>query len=163
MAVDLIKSYLIGIGFDVDSNSAKDAETSIQITEEKIKKFNNNSKKGFSESGEAMKSLFNLFGSSSIGRLFPELQKPLNGLLKDIKAVKKIYGDLSKIDINKKEGKPTPKNIKKYTGKEKSIKAFKGQSMKKPEDNVKDDGGIDSGFKSLIKSISKSKKKYIGF
>ncbi len=58
MAVDLIKSYLIGIGFDVDSNSSKDAETSIQITEEKIKKFNDNSKKGFSESGEAMKNLF---------------------------------------------------------------------------------------------------------
>lgn len=164
MAVDLIKSYLIGIGFDVDSNSTKNAETSIQITEEKIKKFNDNSKKGFSESGEAMKSLFNLFGSSSsIGRLFPELQKPLNGLLKDIKAVKKLYNDLSKIDINKKEGKPTPKNIKKYTGKEKSIKAFKGQSMKKPEDNVKDDGGIDSGFKNLIKSISKSKKSILDF
>lgn len=47
MAVDLIKSYLIGIGFDVDSNSAKNAETSIQVTEEKIKKFNDNSKKGF--------------------------------------------------------------------------------------------------------------------
>ncbi|MFV3013557.1 hypothetical protein ACLD43_17610 [Clostridium botulinum] len=163
MAVDLIKSYLIGIGFDVDSNSAKDAETSIQITEEKIKKFNDNSKKGFSESGEAMKSLFNLFGSSSIGRLFPELQKPLNGLLKDIKAVKKLYSDLSKIDISKKEGKPTTKNIKKYTGKEKSIKAFKGQSIKKSQNDVKDDGGIDSGFKSLIKSISKSKKSVLDF
>ncbi|MBY6965328.1 hypothetical protein [Clostridium botulinum] len=164
MAVDLIKSYLIGIGFDVDSNSAKDAETSIQITEEKIKKFNDNSKKGFSESGEAMKSLFNLFGSSSsIGRLFPELQKPLNGLLKDIKAVKKLYSDLSKIDINKKEDKPIPKNIKKYKGVEKNIKAFKGQHIKKPEDNVKDDGGIDSGFKNLIKSISKSKKSILDF
>ncbi|MBD5572399.1 hypothetical protein [Clostridium botulinum] len=163
MAVDLIKSYLIGIGFDVDSNSAKNAETSIQITEEKIKKFNDNSKKGFSESGDAMKSLFNLFGSSSIGRLFPELQKPLNGLLKDIKAVKKLYSDLSKIDISKKEGKPTPKNIKKYTGKEKNIKAFKGQHLKKPEDNVKDDGGIDSGFKNLIKSITKSKKSILDF
>ncbi|NFC29241.1 hypothetical protein EXM98_04650 [Clostridium botulinum] len=164
MAVDLIKSYLIGIGFDVDSNSAKDAETSIQVTEEKIKKFNDNSKKGFSESGEAMKNLFNLFGSSSsIGRLFPELQKPLNGVLKDIKAVKKLYSDLSKIDINKKEDKPIPKNIKKYTGKEKNIKAFKGQHIKKPEDNVKDDGGIDSGFKNLIKSISKSKKSILDF
>ncbi|HID0823811.1 TPA: hypothetical protein ACXDAP_001955 [Clostridium botulinum] len=163
MAVDLIKSYLIGIGFDVDSNSAKNAETSIQITEEKIKKFNDNSKKGFSESGDAMKSLFNLFGSSSIGRLFPELQKPLNGLLKDIKAVKKLYSDLSKIGISKKEGKPTPKNIKKYTGKEKNIKAFKGQHLKKPEDNVKDDGGIDSGFKNLIKSITKSKKSILDF
>ncbi|KIN80937.1 hypothetical protein [Clostridium botulinum] len=164
MAVDLIKSYLIGIGFDVDSNSAKDAETSIQVTEEKIKKFNDTSKKGFSESGEAMKSLFNLFGSSnSIGKLFPELQKPLNGLLKDIKAVKKLYSDLSKIDINKKEDKPIPKNIKKYTGKEKNIKAFKGQHIKKPEDNVKDDGGIDSGFKNLIKSISKSKKSILDF
>ncbi|GAA0083126.1 hypothetical protein [Clostridium sp. CTA-6] len=164
MAIDLIKSYLIGIGFDVDSNSAKNAETSIQITEEKIKKFNDNSKKGFSESGDAMKSLFNLFGqSSSIGRLFPELQKPLNGLLKDIKAVKKLYSDLSKMDISKKEGKPTPKNIKKYTGKEKNIQAFKGHHIKKPEDNVKDDGGIDSGFKNLIKSISKSKKSVLDF
>ncbi|KEI75875.1 hypothetical protein [Clostridium botulinum] len=163
MAVDLIKSYLIGIGFDVDSNSAKDAETSIQITEEKIKKFNDNSKKGFSESGDAMKSLFNLFGSSSIGRLFPELQKPLNGLLKDIKAVKKLYSDLSKIDINKKEDKPIPKNIKKYKGVEKNIKAFKGHHIKKSKDNVKDDVGIDSGFKNLIKSISKSKKSILDF
>ncbi|MBE1304570.1 hypothetical protein G4W71_11110 [Clostridium botulinum] len=163
MAVDLIKSYLIGIGFDVDSNSAKDAETSIQITEEKIKKFNDNSKKGFSESGDAMKSLFNLFGSSSIGRLFPELQKPLNGLLKDIKAVKELYSDLSKIDINKKEDKPIPKNIKKYKGVEKNIKAFKGQHIKKSKDNVKDDVGVDSGFKNLIKSISKSKKSILDF
>ncbi|NHL37745.1 hypothetical protein FDE95_14275 [Clostridium botulinum] len=164
MAIDLIKSYLIGIGFDVDSNSAKNAETSIQVTEEKIKKFNDNSKKGFSESGEALKNLFNLFGSSSsIGRLFPELQKPLNGVLKDIKAVKKLYSDLSKIDISKKEDKPTPKNIKKYTGKEKNIKAVKGQHIKKLEDNVKNDGGIDSGFKNLIKSISKSKKSILDF
>ncbi|KEI87651.1 hypothetical protein N492_11960 [Clostridium botulinum B2 267] len=164
MAVDLIKSYLIGIGFDVDSNSAKDAETSIQVTEEKIKRFNDNSKKGFSESGEAMKNLFNLFGSSSsIGRLFPELQKPLNGVLKDIKAVKKLYSDLSKININKKEDKPIPKNIKKYKGVEKNIKAFKGQHIKKSKDNVKDDVGIDSGFKNLIKSISKSKKSILDF
>ncbi|NFC86249.1 hypothetical protein EXN13_00750 [Clostridium botulinum] len=164
MAVDLIKSYLIGIGFDVDSNSAKDAETSIQITEEKIKKFNDNSKKGFSENGEAMKSLFNLFGSSnSIGRLFPELQKPLNGLLKDIKAVKKLYSDLSKIDISKKEDKPKPKNIKKYTGVGKNIKAFKGQHIKKPKDNVKDDGETDSKFKNLITSIAKTKKTILDF
>ncbi|KON09683.1 hypothetical protein HYH70_18000 [Clostridium botulinum] len=164
MAVDLIKSYLIGIGFDVDSNSSKDAETSIQITEEKIKKFNDNSKKGFSESGEAMKNLFNLFGSSSsIGRLFPELQKPLNGVLKDIKAVKKLYSDLSKMNISKKEDKPKPKNIKKYTGVEKNIKAFRGQHIKRPKDNLKDDGGIDSGFKNLIKSISKSKKSILDF
>jgi len=164
LAVDLIKSYLIGIGFDVDSNSSKDAETSIQITEEKIKKFNDNSKKGFSESGEAMKNLFNLFGSSSsIGRLFPELQKPLNGVLKDIKAVKKLYSDLSKMNISKKEDKPKPKNIKKYTGVEKNIKAFRGQHIKRPKDNLKDDGGIDSGFKNLIKSISKSKKSILDF
>ncbi len=164
MAVDLIKSYLIGIGFDVDSNSAKDAETSIQITEEKIKKFNDNSKKGFSESGEAMKNLFNLFGSSnSIGRLFPELQKPLNGLLKDIKAVKKLYSDLSKIDISKKEDKPKPKNIKKYTGVEKNIKAFKGQHIKKPKDNVKDDGETNSKFKNLITNIAKTKKTILDF
>ncbi|NFH34455.1 hypothetical protein FC976_18495 [Clostridium sporogenes] len=164
MAVDFIKSYLIGIGFDVDSNSAKNAETSIQMTEEKIKEFNNNSKKGFSESGDAMKSLFNLFGSSnSIGRLFPELQKPLNGLLKDIKAVKKLYSDLSKIDISKKEDKPKPNNIKKYTGVEKNIKAFKGQHIKKPKDNVKNDGETDSKFKNLITNIAKTKKTILDF
>ena len=190
MAIDLIKSYLIGIGFDVDSNSAKDAETSIQITEEKIKKFNDNSKKGFSESGEAMKSLFNLFGSSnSIGRLFPELQKPLNGLLKDIKAVKKLYKDISKIDIkkkedkavpkkeiNKKENRPMPKketnkkedtksipkNIKSYT-RENNIKTFKKPKIKESKDDVKDDSGIDSRFKNLITNIAKAKKTILGF
>ncbi|EHN17020.1 hypothetical protein [Clostridium sporogenes] len=190
MAIDLIKSYLIGIGFDVDSNSAKDAETSIQITEEKIKKFNDNSKKGFSESGEAMKSLFNLFGSSnSIGRLFPELQKPLNGLLKDIKAVKKLYKDISKIDIkkkedkavpkkqiNKKENRPMPKketnkkedtksipkSIKSYT-RENNIKTFKKPKIKESKDDVKDDSGIDSRFKNLITNIAKAKKTILGF
>lgn len=190
MAIDLIKSYLIGIGFDVDSNSAKHAETSIQVTEEKIKKFNDNNKKGFSESGEAMKSLFNLFGSSnSIGRLFPELQKPLNGLLKDIKAVKKLYKDLSKIDIKKKEDKAVPKketnkkengpipkketnkkedtksipkNIKSYT-RENNIKTFKKPKIKESKDDVKDDRGIDSRFKNLITNIAKAKKTILGF
>lgn len=135
MAVDLIKSYLIGIGFKVDSNSTKTAEESIQVTEEKIKKFNDNNKKGFSESGEAMKSLFNLFGSSSIGRLFPELQKPLNGLLKDIKAVKKLYKDLSKIDISKKDS----------------------------DSNEKGNNEANNNFRSFIQNILKSKKNILEF
>lgn len=107
MALDLIKQYLIGIGFNVDSNSAKEAENSIQIAEEKIKKFNDNSKKGFSESGEAMKDLFSFFQSSrTIGKLFPELQKPFAGLIKELISIKKLYSSLTKKD---KETEPKEK------------------------------------------------------
>lgn len=174
MAVDLIKSYLIGIGFNVDANSAKEAENSIGQAEEKIEKFNKNSKKGFSESGEAMKSLFGLFGSSNvIGKLFPGLQGPVNALIKDIKLAKKLYTGLSKTEFRKKENKSVtkkvsteamPRKILRYESKNNSFKPYKQYSKaNEPKEKEKGDNGTKSGLKSLIESLAKAKEKLKDF
>lgn len=165
MALDLIKQYLIGIGFDVDSNSVKSAEGAIQQTEEKIKKFNDSSRKGFSDNNEALKSLFSLFGSSNaIGKLFPELQGPFNALIKDIKLVKKLYNDLSKADTKENGNKFAPKKLKRYVSKDNNQKTFKQYAkVKESKEDIKGDNETQSSFKNLIENLVKSKEKLISF
>lgn len=104
MALELIKEYLVGIGFNVDLNSLNNAEQSIKSADRTIKNFNDNSKKGFSESFDSMKDLFSLFSSSStvIGKLFPELQTPLKNLAGDISTVKKLFKDLGVMEVPEK-------------------------------------------------------------
>ncbi|BDR73329.1 hypothetical protein K144316041_20370 [Clostridium tetani] len=113
MALDLIKQYLVGIGFQVDSNSVENAEEAIGQAEEKIKKFNKSSNEGFSNTNESMKDLFSLFKSAgNMGKLFPELNKPFNGLIRDIILIKKLYKDISKQPKFKKENNDTDSPFK---------------------------------------------------
>lgn len=95
MALDLIKSYLIGIGFKVDSESFNGANKSMQDTEDTIKKFNDNNKKGFSDTSDSFGSLLKLLTSSytTLGKLSPELRTPFAGLLNDIILLKKLYSE----------------------------------------------------------------------
>lgn len=99
MGLDLIKQYLIGIGFNVDSNSLQDAQQAMAQADGTIKKFNEDSNKGFSETGNSLKGLFSLLGSSSgiLTTLFPELSGPIKIVLKDLALVKKLYEDLAKV------------------------------------------------------------------
>ncbi|WP_027633387.1 hypothetical protein [Clostridium hydrogeniformans] len=92
-----------------------------------------------------MKGLFSLFGSSSsLGKLFPELQKPFNGLIKDIKVVKKLYEDLKSTG----QGADSKGNLN--NSKEKSIDGFK--ELEKSSESLKINGGkflSDFSFKSV--------------
>lgn len=112
MALDLIKEYLIGIGFKVDGNSLNDTEKSIDQAQKKVEEFNNNSNKGFSETNDSLKDLFSLLSSSgeTIGKIFPELKGPFQGLIKDINLVKKLYNDITKGTSKKEQSKSS--NIK---------------------------------------------------
>lgn len=114
MAIDIIKSYLVSIGFNVDESSLNSAKSSMNQAQDNVKKFNDENKKGFSESGDSLKDLFNLFklSSTSIGKVFPELQKPFNGLVKDINNIKKLYNDSIK-QVEKQPEKVTGKKTSK--------------------------------------------------
>lgn len=113
MAIDLIKSYLVGIGFKVDENSFNKTKNSMNEADKTINKFNKNSQEGFSNTSDVLKDFFNLINSSSgtLGKLFPELQGPLKGFIRDIGLVKKLYSDLTKqiveqpINTNNKQKK----------------------------------------------------------
>lgn len=145
MAFDLIKQYLIGIGFQIDDNSIQNAENSINETEEKIKKFNNQSNKGFLETDKTIKDLFSLFKSTSLGTLFPDLQKPVNNLIKDIKLAEKSYKSLLKSkDSTKKEDENLSNKDKSIDNSKKhnknlkdTIKSKKDVVNKKPEQLTK--------------------------
>jgi hypothetical protein len=123
LGLDLIKQYLIGIGFNVDSNSLQDAQQAMAQADGTIKKFNEDSNKGFSETGNSLKDLFSLLGSSSgvLTRLFPELSGPIKIVLKDLALVKKLYEDLGKVknDSNRHENRTeVPSDIRQNNSKD---------------------------------------------
>lgn len=144
-ALDLIKSYIIGIGFNVDSNSLNNAEKSINSADKTIKNFNDNSKKGFSDTNSSLKDLFQLLMSSSgtIGKLFPELRTPFKGLIGDIVLIKKLYSDLTKQKETPKAGSKTeppktqPKQESQFTPKKTNNNPVsKGLSIIPKNDNT---------------------------
>lgn len=98
MAVDLIKEYLVGIGFKVDESSFSKTKSSMNEADKTINQFNKNSQKGFIDTNGSLKDLFDLFKSSSgtLGKLFPELQTPLSRFIRDIALIKKLYTDFAK-------------------------------------------------------------------
>ncbi len=149
MSLDLIKQYLVGIGFNVDSESLENAKQSMTKVEDKIGKFNDNSNKGFSKTNDSMKSLFSLINSSgsTLGKMFPGMQGPFKNLIKDICLVKKLYNDLSKEKITTKV----------------ELSKEKDKSINKNKDAFKDKKGKSDdckewGFKPEDKNIVNAKK-----
>lgn len=114
----------MGIGFQVDKNSLDDTEKSMDKAKEKVEEFNNNSKKGFSETGNSLKDLFSLVSASgsTLGALFPELRAPFKDLMKNIATVKKAYNEVTKSKAKENIDKET--TIKETTNivKDKKIK-----------------------------------------
>lgn len=132
MSLDLIKQYLVGIGFNVDESSLKSAKESLAQADESVKKFNDDSNKGFSETSGSLKDLFNLFASSSTLVKAVALNGPFKGLIKDISLAKKIYKEMTEIK-SKEDIAKTPKSKNKV----KDINKFKDSSSENAKDSVK--------------------------
>ncbi len=117
MAIDLIKSYLVGIGFKVDNNSFNQTKDSMNEADKTINKFNKNSQEGFSNTGNVLKDFFSLLNTSSgtLGKIFPEVQF-FKGFIKDIGLVKKLYIDLIKqMETSQPKTKVEPEQENKFT------------------------------------------------
>lgn len=113
MALDLIKQYLVGIGFDVDNNSLKNAQDSINNVGSKIKNFSENSNKGFSEATGSLKDLFSILNSGgTLGKLFPEMEVPFKELLIKVNLLKRLFNEINDSKIDKKEVEVKEKIIK---------------------------------------------------
>lgn len=115
MAIDLIREYLVGIGFQVNQDSFNDAQKSMDRAEDNIKKFNDDNKKGFSDSSNTLKDLFSLFTTfgQGVGKLSPELRGPFQEMAKDIVNLGKLYNQFqeqlkNKFAVNKE---PIKNNI----------------------------------------------------
>lgn len=131
MSFDLIKQYLVGIGFNVDTNSLKTAQESMEQAEQSIKKFNDDSNKGFSETFGSLKDLFNLFASSQTLVKAMALNGPFKSLIKDISLAKKIYKEMTEIKPKEDTAKaPKSKN-------KKNINKFKDSNSKNAKDIIK--------------------------
>ena len=86
MSLDLIKSFLVGIGIDLDESSLNKATQGIDGIERKVRDFNDSSSEGFSETSGSLNDLFSLLASTNtIGGLFPGLKGPLKNILLDVK------------------------------------------------------------------------------
>lgn len=175
MSIDLIKSYLVGIGFRIDSTSFEQANSSMDGTKRKVEEFNETSKKGFSETGNSLKGLFSLLDSKTLKDLFPGLREikdlpdslksidieslfpgteEFKELLSQIKSMK--AGDLfPNLDKSLKEGSKYFELFKKAQGELAKDRA--GDNNKKP--GAKND--IES-YKELFKFLKGFKEKTLG-
>ncbi|WP_061343000.1 YtxH domain-containing protein [Clostridium botulinum] len=160
MALDLIKQYLVGIGFNVNSESLENAKQSMTKVEDKIGKFNDNSNKGFSKTNDSMKSLFSLINSSgsTLGKMFPEMQGPFKNLIKDICLVKKLYNDLSKekittkVELSKEKDKSINKNKNPFKDKKENRINNKDDTKNKEEIIVNRKYNLKTDDKNIINS-----------
>lgn len=129
MAIDLIKEYLVGIGFKVDDDSFDKTEKSIDQAGEKIKDFNKDSTEGFTETNSSLKDLFSILSSSdAFTKLFPDTQGPLTELIGKLTLLKKVYKEIGEVniknDIPKAEVKHKPK-VKENTEGNKALGVIK--------------------------------------
>ncbi len=139
MSLDLIKQYLVGIGFDVDNNSFENVEKSISNVDNTINKFSKNSNEGFSEVGSSFKDLFKLFGDTnkSIEKIFPNSKGPLKNMIKDISTIKNLYTDLTKINIKKEDTNSNNKLLQKETQiQERSYKPVNNNLIKSKKESI---------------------------
>lgn len=166
MSIDLIKSYLVGIGFQVDENSFNKTNNSMNEADKTINKFNKNSQEGFSNTSDVLKDFFSLLNSSSgtLGKLFPELQGPFKSFIRDIGLVKKLYSDLTiqmeKPKTDLKTEPPKSKDKSKQTSnstttanKTNTNPVSKGLSVISKDNNT---GVVDSS-KNLVEQILNTK------
>lgn len=149
MTLDLIKQYLVGIGFNVDADSLKTAQESMSQADESVKKFNDDSNKGFSETSGSLKDLFKLFSSSEDLIKSLSLTGPFKEIIKYIALAKKLYSQFSsesknedknkndapvKADDNKSSKKKKQKDSSPKTQNTKhSAKKHKNSKMKPPK------------------------------
>lgn len=158
MALDLIKKYLVGIGFSVDSNSLQDAENAIDNAGSTINNFSKNSSKGFSEAGSSLKDLFKLFGDTNgaIGKLFPNLQGPFKGIIKDITTIKNLYKTLNKnTSKSKADNKPTHNHSNNKKNSKIDLSKNESHKINLPSKTISDSLKIDES-KDKINELKKS-------
>lgn len=136
MSLDLIKQYLVGIGFNVDESSLKSAKESMAQADESVKKFNDDSNKGFSETSNSLKDLFTLFTSSPTLVKAMTLNGPFKSLIKDISLAKKIYREMTEIKPKEDTAK-APKDKNKTKNKTKDINKFKDSNSENAKDIIK--------------------------
>lgn len=158
MALDLIKQYLVGIGFNVDANSLKTAQESMSQADESIKKFNDDSNKGFSETSGSLKDLFNLFASSPTLIKAMTLNSPFRGLIKDISLAKKMYKEMTEIkpkeDTTKAPKSKNKNNIKKF----KDSKSENTKDLIKVPDNTLDKLDTKGAKNNILDFVSNANK-----
>lgn len=137
MAVDLIKQYLIGIGFNVDESSLSKTEKGMDRADKKVKEFNRDSKKGFSETSDSLRSLFKLLGTGEVfEKIFPGMKGPLIDLIKGIIVLKQLFKEIKRekpdFEVEQKEVKKDDKQKNKKPSKK------EGKVEKKKEEHTRE-------------------------
>lgn len=158
MSLDLIKQYLVGIGFNVDESSLKSAKESLAQADESVKKFNDDSNKGFSETSGSLKDLFNLFASSQTLVKAMALNGPFKSLIKDISLAKKIYKEMTEIKPKEDTAKAPKSKNKKNINKFKDSSSENAKDLIKVPDNPLDKLDTKNPKKNILDFVSNASK-----
>ncbi len=167
MAVDVIKEYLVGIGFNLNEESFQETQEKLTNTGEKIKEFNKGNKKSFLEGNEGLKEFIQLLKkSNTVNNMFPGLQDAFNGAISIVKKIKKLNLDLNNSKKNKVKSENNkiisktdykPKNKIKKSPKTKEYKGNDNAIKFKPKARSND------RLKDLMQDVSEAKKNILPF
>lgn len=98
MSLDLIKSYLVGIGFKIDNSSLNNAQQKMNDAERSVKSFAKNNSSSVASMQNATSDIGTLARTSfgALARIFPGMKGPLNEVMNNINLVKQVFNAFSK-------------------------------------------------------------------
>ncbi|MBX4259732.1 hypothetical protein KTC96_24720 (plasmid) [Clostridium estertheticum] len=98
MSLDIIKSYLIGIGFKIDQSTLNNTQQKMNDAEKTVKTFAKNNSSSVASMQQSTSDIGMLMGASigAIAKIFPGMEGPLNKAMKHINLVKGVFNAFSK-------------------------------------------------------------------
>jgi len=161
MSLDLIKSYLVGIGFQIDNSSLNNAQQKMNDAEKTVKTFAKNNGNSVASMKNSVGDIGALVGTSMsvLSKIFPNIKGPLNQVIGHINLVKQVFNAFSQ-SVKKDMGEADNavnnfqnKSSKKANG----FTANKSKSSKPSSEPIElDDKGLATTSKDLTTLASKS-------
>ncbi|MCB2297799.1 hypothetical protein [Clostridium tagluense] len=98
MSLDIIKSYLVSIGFNIDNASLNSTQQKMNQAETTVKSFAKNNSNSVASMKHSTADIGMLTRTSmdALGKIFPVIKGPLNQVMNHINLVKQVFNAFSK-------------------------------------------------------------------
>lgn len=98
MSLDIIKSYLVSIGFNIDQSTLNSTQQKMNDAEKTVKTFAKNNSSSVASMQQSTADIGILMGTSinALAKIFPGMKGPLNEVMNHINLVKGVFNAFSK-------------------------------------------------------------------
>ncbi|MBX4266536.1 hypothetical protein [Clostridium estertheticum] len=151
MSLDIIKSYLVSIGFNIDQSTLNSTQQKMNDAEKTVKTFAKNNSSSVASMQQSTSDIGMLMGASigAIAKIFPGMEGPLNKVMKHINLVKGVFNAFSKsVKKDMGDAKSSVNDFQSGTSKKTNLD---GKNTKKTKSNKpKNNGNSSKTFENNI-------------